>query len=577
MHNFSNEQISKLLHSISAALTLTKSNIFQIRAYDNAADSIEHLDSEVRDLWAEGNLSGIPGVGKGIQEYLDELFKTGKVSHFETLMKKFKPSMFKLLEIPGVGPKTAHELSELGVEGQSDLIRKLKDGSLVKQGFSEKVGAKLLLAAQESSAKSGRMLLPFASAQARKVLEYLQKGPGVVSADPLGSLRRQVPTIGDLDFAVSSNNPEKIIEYFVKMPGIARIIDQGTNKANVVLGSGLHVDLLVGEPESYGALLQHFTGGKNHNIKLRTLAEKKGLSLSEYGIRKNGKLIHTKSEDEFYKTLGMQTPPPQMREDEGEIELSLAHKLPNIIESGDIKGDFHLHSNYSFQSPSHGPGVNPLEVLIDKAVSLGYKYVGLSDHPPGFRSVSAKLLEKEIGERTEQIKRLEGKKSIRVLNGLEIDILPDGTLSVPNNILQSLDYSIAGVHSAHRQEKDKMTKRILDALSNPYVDILAHPTGRILNQRNSYEADWEKIFEFCAHNKKLLEVNAFPDRLDLRDDLIRLAKKAGCKFIIDTDAHEVSQMENMPYGVAVAKRGWLEKEDVVNTWSPDQLFEWFDL
>lgn len=577
MNSLSNQKVAKLLRSVAAALTIKKANTFQIRAYDNAADSIEHLDSEIHDLWKEGQISDIPGIGKGIQEYLNELFKTGEVKHFKQEMKSFKPAMFELLDIPGVGPKTAHELSEMGVESRVDLVTKIDNGSLVKKGFSEKVAQKLAFAAQESSANTGRMLLPFATSQAQKIIEYLKKSQEVIVVDPLGSLRRQIATIGDLDFAACGKNPEKIIEYFVKMPGISRVIDQGDNKVNVVLTSGLHIDLLVGKPESYGALLQHFTGGKNHNIQLRTLAEKEGLSLSEHGVKKNNTLIQTKTEDEFYKLLNMQTPPPQIREGIGEIELARENKLPILIQLSNIKGDFHLHSNYPFQSPSHGPGVNTLEEIVEKAIKLGYSYVGLTDHPPGFRIISEELLVKEISQRSAAISRLKSSKSIRVLNGLEIDILPNGTLSVPDSVLKTLDYSIAGVHSSHRMEKDQMTKRILSALKNPFVDILAHPTGRILNQRNSYEADWEQIFKYCAANGKTLEINSFPERLDLREELIKLAKSLGCKFIIDTDAHEISQMDNMPFGVSVAQRGWLEAEDVVNTWPWEKIKSWFGI
>ncbi len=580
-NKFSNPQVAKLLRSVAAALNLNKESIFQVRAYETAADAIEHSTSSVKDLWEEGKLGDIPGVGKNLQLYLGEYFKEGKVSHFESIMKKYDPFLFELLDIPGVGPKTALQLSQLSLKSFNDLKAKIESGELEKIGLSEKAGQNILKGLEELTGRSkDRMLLPFAGAQADKILEYLKKGPGVKAADPLGSLRRKVVTIGDLDFAVATTKPEEFIEYFVNMPGVSQVTDKGEFKAVVVLSTGLHVDLLIGPPESYGALLQHFTGSKHHNIRLRTFALKKGLSLNEFGVTtvKTNKLVPTKTEDELYKLLNMDTPEPEMREDAGEIEVALAHKTPKLVQPDDIRGDLHLHSNFPMIHPSHGQGVNEIEEIIKKAISMGYEYVGISDHPPGFRTVSEEEMIKTLESRSKLIEQLKSSHhNIRVLNGLEIDILPDGTLSVPNKILESLDYCIAGIHSSHRSEKEKMTNRILKALENPYVDIISHPTGRILNERDSFDADWDKVFEFCAKNNKLLEINAFPNRLDLRDDLVRQALKVGAKFVIDSDAHEISQMDNMKYGVSVAKRGWVTSEDVVNTWEWKKFAKWFNI
>ncbi|MBI3485660.1 DNA polymerase/3'-5' exonuclease PolX [Candidatus Daviesbacteria bacterium] len=576
-----NQEIAKLLRSVATALTLKKASIFQIRAYETASDAIEHSTSEVRDLWQEKRLDEIPGVGVSLQAHLEELFKTGSVKHFEQLKKDFPKVVFELIDIPGVGPKTALELAKLGVKSFEDLKLKINSGELVKKGFSAKIAEKISLGLKETQNRTGRMLLPFADAKAQKIVDYLKKIPGVVAADSLGSLRRQVVTIGDLDFAAASKNPKQTIDQFVKMPEVKRIIDQGENRGTVILDSGLQIDLLVGQPDTYGALLQHFTGSKHHNIKLRSFAEKKNLSLSEYGVKntKTNKVVPILKESELYEMLGMQTPPPEIREDNGEIEAALAHKLPSLVELKDIKGDFHLHSNFPMVHPSHGPGANSIEEIIKRAINLRYDYVGISDHPPGFRTTSEKELLSILHKRTKEIEQLKSsyQKSIRVLNGLEIDILSDGTLSVPNEVLANLDYSIAGVHSVHRMEKDKMTKRILKALENPEVDILAHPTGRLLNERDSYDVDWEVIFEFAAKKNKIMEINAFPNRLDLRDDLVRLALKFKAKFIVNTDAHEISQMENMKYGISVARRGWLESKDVVNSWDWKRVLKWFKI
>jgi|SRR3989344_370489 len=583
----SNAKLAKILRNVAAAYTIKGAgNIFQIRAYENAADSIEHSTSEIQDLWEEERLDEVPVLGKGIQGYLDELFAKGEVKHFQEVEKGIPEVVFDLLDISGIGPKTASEIGNLGVDSIADLKKQIKNGQLVEKGFSSKIAQKIMDGLREIENRGSRNLLPYAFVQAAKIVEYLKKNKDVINAHPLGSLRRMVATVGDLDFSACSNHPSKAVEYFCKMPQVARIVDQGENKATVVLKSGLQLDLLVGEPDSYGALLQHFTGSKSHNIKLRTPANEKGFSLSEYGVRKisdkekviSDKLIRTETEEEFYKLLGMQTPPPEIREDTGEIEAALEHKLPDLVNLSDLKGDLHLHSNYPIKSPSHGPGADSIEDIVKKARKFGYQFVGISDHPPGFTTTSKEEMIDWVQKRTKFIQSLKkSTKSIRVLNGLEIDILGDGNLSVPDEALATLNYCIAGIHSGHRGSKEVITKRLMSALENPHVDIISHPTNRLLNERESSEADWEQIFKYAAKNNKLLEINAFPNRLDLRDDLVRQAIKFGVKFIINTDAHEVSQMDNMRFGVAVARRGWAEVKDVANSWDWTEFSKWFNI
>lgn len=544
---------------MAAAYALKKiGNVFQIRAYENAADSIEHSTAEIRDIWSEGKLNEVPAIGAKIQEHLDELFKTGKVKHFEDVQKGIKPVVFELIGIPGVGPKTAEKLAELGALDLADLKKKIKSGELVKKGFSAKLAQNIMDSLGEEAQKDKRMLLPYAFVQAEKILNYLLKSSDVLQAHPLGSLRRMVATVGDLDFSASSRNPKAVVDYFCKMPGVARILDQGETKASVILSSGIRADLLVGSSESYGALLQHFTGSKGHNIHLRTLALGKNLSLSE--------LTSAETEKEFYALLDMQVPPPEIREDTGEIEAALNHELPELVDINDIKGDLHLHSSYPIENPSHGPGIDSIEKIVKKAQQIGYELVGIADHPPSPVTAGKEKIIKWVEMRTKFIQELNSRtKSVRVLNGLEVDIMQDGSLSVPDEALAMLDYCLAGIHTRHRDPKDQITKRIMSALESPYVDAISHPTNRLLNERDSSEADWEKIFHFAAKNNKLLEINAYPNRLDLRDDLVRLALNFGVKFIINTDAHQLSQMDNMHFGVAVARRGWASKKDIINT------------
>ncbi|KKQ67103.1 MAG: PHP domain protein [Candidatus Daviesbacteria bacterium GW2011_GWA2_38_24] len=578
-YGFNNQEIAKLLRDVAAALTLKNVSIFQIRAYETAADAIEHSTAEVKDLWEEEKLDQVPGIGKNIQSHLDELFKAGRVKHFEVITKGLPPVFFDLLEIPEIGPKTAKKIVDTGIKSIDDLRNKIENGVLLERGFTEKTLANIFQGLSVALSEKGRILLPIAFAHAERILDNLKSSKDVLAVEALGSLRRRVATIGDLDFAVSSKHPEKVVGHFINMPDVIRVMNKGREKATVLLKSGFQADLLVGAPESFGAILQHFTGSKQHNIHLRGLAEERGYSISEHGVKdlKHNKLIEIPNEDRLYKLLNMQTPPPELREDTNEIDAALKYELPKLVEYGSIKGDLHTHSDFPLE-PSHGPGVNSIQEIVKKAIELNYEYIGISDHSPSVSNHSEKEIINLIEKRTNFIEDIKySGKSVRVINGLEIDILPNGKLSVPDEALKTLDYVIAGIHSSHRMEKDKMTQRILNALKNPYVDILAHPTGRLLNQRDSYDADWEPIFKFCAQNKKLLEINSFPDRLDLRDDLVRMAIGFGVKLIIDSDAHEVSQMENIKFGIAVARRGWATEEDIVNTWDWKKFSDWFNI
>lgn len=582
---FSNIQIAKVLRNVAAALVIKKiGNFFQIRSYETAADSIEHSTAEIYDLWQEGKLDRVPSLGVSMRGYLDELFKNGQVGHFMQAQKGIPTIVFDLLDIPGVGPKTAEEIARLGINSIDDLKKEIKNGELVNKGFSAKMAQKVMNGIVELTSRSGRMLLNYAFSQAEKITEYMKTCPGLIDIKPLGSLCRMVATIGDLDFAVSSENAQEVIKHFCNMPFAARVLEQGKNQASVMLKSGIQADLLVGKQDSYGALMQHFTGSKNHNIHLRKLAQEKGWSLSEYGLKRvKGKAergkeeVRVATEEDLYKFLGMQTPAPELREDTGEIEVGLNHRLPELVGLKDVKGDLHLHSNFPLKKPSHAPGVDSIEDIVKRAIELGYTYIGISDHSPS-PTLSKEEIKATLEKRTKVIQSINmNTKSIRVLNGLEIDILKDGTLSVADEFLQTLDYCIAGIHSGHSDSKEIITMRLIAALNNPNVDIISHPTGRLLNERNSSDADWEEVFKVAAKNKKILEINSHPVRLDLRDDLVRKAKEYGVKFIINTDAHQVEQMDNMRFGVSVARRGWAQKEDIVNTWNWTKFAEWFKI
>lgn len=593
----SNARVAKILRDVAAAYTIKsgtpeasgQNTLFQVRAYEAAASAIESSTSEITDLWKEGNLQELPGIGVSLQDHLNELFTTGRVKHWEELKEGIPEEVFTFLEIPGVGPSTAQNLSRLEVKDLKELKHKLISGFLVEKGLSQKMADKLLRGLESmGQAQSGRMLLPYAFTQAERVLEYLKSSPEIERADALGSLRRMSATVGDLDFAVASEDAKKAAYHISGMPG-AEIVDKGEAKVTLRLPVGIQLDFLIVEPDSYGALLQHFTGSKAHNIHLRILAERKGLSLSEYGVRKlknknakfkitnqNSKVIKTRTEEEFYGLLGMEVPPPEIREDTGEIEAALAHKLPKLIELKDIKGDLHLHSDALLQT-SHDPGRSSIAEIVDTAKDLKYDYIGISDHQPSVGSHAPEQIVEILGKRSKLIEQINTSSEIRVLNLLEVDIMPDGSLSVPDEGLELLDFALAGVHSSHGQSKDVMTARILNALENHQVKVLTHPTGRLLNERQSFEADWPKIFEFAAKNKKAMEISAWPNRLDLPDGLVRQAKEMGVKFVINTDSHEKSQMELMKFGIAVARRGWATPEDVANAWEWTKFAKWFNL
>lgn len=577
MKYFSNKDIAKLLREISASYVAKGENRFKIVAYSNAADSIEHATSELRDLWEERRLDTVPGLGQSIRKHLDELFRTGKVKHFYEVKKDLPPGMFTLLDIGGLGPKSAYKLAkELNIKNPDDLEDAAKKGKIKNlPGFGEKSQQEILTAISELKNRGTRYVLTIAFPVAERILKHLRDHKYCERAEPLGSLRRMTATVGDIDIAVASEKPKEIIEHFKKFKEIKRVLDAGPRKSSVLLQNGIQVDLIVQSTNAFGALLQHLTGSKNHNIGLREYALKKNMSVSDYGIKVKSKLKEFKTEEDFYKFLGMDYIVPELREGSGEIEAALSHKLPNVIDIKDIKGDIHLHSDYPIE-PSHDLGENSFHDIVKMAKSLKYQYIGLSDHSPGTSTHSKKQIIDLVKRRSENIEQLRSSnKDIGILNLLEIDILTKGELSVPEEGLELLDGAIAGIHSSHNQDKATITKRLLAAINSPYVRVISHPTGRLLLQRESYEADWPTIYEACAKTKTALEINSWPSRLDLPDTLIRDGLKFGIKFFINTDAHEISQMDNMFYGVSVARRGWATKADIINTLPWVEFKKWF--
>lgn len=579
-----NLEIAQLLRDVAASLKIkgNDKNRFRIVAYERAADAVEHLSSEAKDLWDEKKLEEVGGIGTNIASHLGDIFKTGKSKHFSSILKGMPPSMFELMKVSGIGPKRAYDIAtkfKLGKNPVKDLERLIKEGKIAKlEGFGEQTEESLEKSLQEVAKKTGekRHLLPYAEQIAGEVIDWMKKDPSVLKIEALGSLRRKVSTIGDIDIAVSTKNPKKVLDHFVSYKNSKRTLERGDKKASIILPGNVQIDLMVTDPSSWGSLLQHFTGSKHHNIALRDLARRKNLSLSEYGIKKlgsNGKNIKKfETEEAFYKYLGLEYIPPEIREDTGEIEKAKEGKLPNLVELKDIKGDFQIHSSFDIET-SHDLGLSSMEEIIKKAEELKYEYIAFTEHNPSKSKHTdtqiIKLLEKKkkkVDELNEKLKKSSGTMK-KVFNSLEIDIMPDGDIPVPKEGFEFLDFALMSVHSSFTKSKESQTERILKAFSNhPKIKIFAHPTARKLNARESIEANWTKIFEYASKNNKLLEISAEPMRLDLPDYLIQEAIERKVFLSLGTDAHHESHMDNMKFGVANARRGWAENKNIINTY-----------
>jgi len=540
-----NLQIAELLRNVAAAHQY-KDKIkykFQTIAYERAADSVEHATSELKDLWDDGKLEDVPGIGISISKYLDEIFRTGKSKQFESIMKVIPKEAFKLMELPGIGIKTSIKiLNESPKKEINKLLEQVK--------------------ARES--KNKRHLLPYAITVAKEVIDWMLRDKNIVRIDPLGSLRRQAATVGDIDIAVATNNSMKTIKQFVSYPKIQKIIEQGEHSSSIVVPGGIQVDLMVQPVESYGALLQHFTGSKMHNIALREYALKKGLSLNEYGIKKSNKLIKFSDEKHFYNYLGLDYIEPELREDTGEIEAARDHKLPTLVDITDIKADLQIHSSFDVET-SHDLGISSMEEIIEKAKELKYEYIAFTEHNPSKNGHTDQQIVDILKRKQDKIEQLNYSRTIKVFNSLEIDINKDGTLPISEESFKFLDFALVSVHSSFDLSRDEQTKRVLTALSYPKVKIFAHPTARKLNEREGIELDWPKIFDFCLKNNKWLEIDTDPARLDLPDTLVYEAVKRGVKMTMGTDAHHKDGLNNMTTGISVARRGWATKKDIINT------------
>lgn len=545
-------------------------NQFRVGAYRRAAQVIEVLPQDINEIYREGRLEEIPGVGKSLAQHIKDLIEKGGCREFESLKKKIPAGLIELMKIEGLGPKRVKFLyQKFHVSSISSLKKLIASHKLLKEkGWGEKSEQNILRGIQLYKKFSQRFLLGEVYFLAQSILGKLKKYPEIDQAEVCGSLRRMKETIGDLDFLATAKNPKKAIDFFCQLPEVKEIRAKGSTKANVLLRRGLEADLRVVKPESFGAALHYFTGSKSHNIAIRRLGLEGGLRINEYGIYKKGgnklRRIGGRAEEEIFKAVGLPWIPPEIRENMGEIETASKNELPKLIQPKDIRGDLHIHSNWSDGSES------VLEIA-QAAKKLGYQYIAITDHTPTI-GIAHGLTTARVLRQIEEIKKINKKVSgIRILTGIEVDIHKDGFLDLPDKILSKLEVVIGAVHTAFHQPREEMTKRIIRAMRNPNIDIIAHPTGRKINQREPFDLDLEEIMSEARKTGTILEINSFWNRLDLNDINVRLAKEKGVKIAISTDAHNIIELGVIKFGVATARRGWIEKGEVVNTLPPTQL------
>jgi DNA polymerase (family 10) len=563
-----NQETAELLYHIAELLELKGENTFKIRAYNKAARAVESLSTDIQEIYAAEELESIPGVGSAIAEKIGEYLKNGRLGYYDDLCKEIPAGLSEMLKIPGLGPKTVQlvyqklsitDLNTLEQAARSHKLRRLP-------GFGQTKEKNIIKAIERYRQRSGR--IPFGKAYdlVDEIFQFMDHYVKTGTIVPAGSLRRGRDTVGDIDLLAIHDNPVQLINAFVGMPIVGQVLGKGKTKVTIITKDAVQVDLRILEARSYGTSLQYFTGSKEHNVKLRSIALKQGLSLSEYALEDvgNGEKIYCDNENEVYQHLGLPYIPPELREDGGEIEAALAGSLPRLITLQDIKGDLHVHSDWS-------DGVGSIEILADAAQQRGYRYLGITDHSRSL-GIARGLAEDKLREQIQEISALNDElENFNVLSGTEVDIKADGSIDLPDSVLEMCDVVVAAVHSAYQQDERTMTGRIIKAMENPNVDILAHPSGRLIGEREPYAVNMTAVLEAAERTGTALEINAHPSRLDLADVYVRKAKELGVRVAIGTDAHSSSGLNMMRFGVMVARRGWLEKEDVINTREADSL------
>ncbi len=567
--SISNVEIADIFTRLAELLEIQGYNHFKIIAYKNAAREIAYLGNSIAKMVEEGDdISKLPSIGSRIAKKIVEIVKTGKLNKLEKLQKKFPPHILDLLKVEGIGPKRAKILYDaLHISSLEDLMKAAQEHKIRELGgFSDKIEQKILDKTMFAKKIGKRFMYSVAEPHVNAILAYMQKTEGILKVLIAGSFRRKKDTVGDLDMVATSKNPKKVIDYFVKYPDIKDIVLHGDTRSTIILKSNIQVDFRCVQAKSYGSALHYFMGSRYHVLAIRKLAVERDLKINEYGIFRGKQDITGSCEKDIYKTMGFSYIQPELRENRGELEASKEGKLPHLINREDMRGDLHMHTTYS-------DGQNSIEEMAEAAKKLGYKYVAITDHSKHLSIVHG-MDEKKLRLQLDEIDRINEKlKDITILKSIEVDILEDGSLAMSDSLLKELDLVVAGVHDKFNLSAKQQTKRILKAMENPYFSILAHPTGRLINQREPYSLDMEELFKETVQKGCFLEINAQPKRLDLNDIYEKMAKDLGVKFAISTDSHNMQSLNYMRYGIYQARRGWVEKGNVINTLSLDKLKE----
>jgi len=562
-------EVAKIFREMADFLAIKGENPFRIRAYERAADIIEHLSGDLEELLRQGKLSKISGIGKGMIEKVEKILATGSLPEHQKIKSDFPPGLLEVISIPGVGPKTAKLLYEkMGVKNVDDLEKVVREGKLRDLfGMGAKKEENILRGIRLYKVRSSRILLGEALPLVDGVIAELEEKASslIKKVCPAGSLRRGKETVGDIDILATSSDPLALMDAFTTLSFVEEVLAKGETKSSILTGEDLQMDLRVVPSECFGAAIQYFTGSKSHNIKLRERAIKRGLKINEYGVfTRDEKKIAGKEEVEVYGALGLPFIPPELREDRGEIEAAEKNALPGLLVEEDIRGDLHIHTEKT-------DGKSTIEEIVEKAREKGYEYIAITDHATSLK-VARGLSPKDILLQVRRIKELNLKLSdIRILTGIEANVKMDGSLDVPDEILSELDVVIAAIHTGFKQDEKTITERAIKAIRHPMVHIFAHPSGRLLGEREPYAINLDKVFDVAAEEGVWLEINSQPERLDLTDYWAMEAKKRGIKIVINTDAHSKGSLDYMKLGVITARRGWLEKKDVMNTLPLNEL------
>jgi DNA polymerase (family 10) len=564
-----NFEIARVFYQIAALLEARQESRFRIRAYQRAAQTLESLGEDVAAVAARGGLQGLPGIGRELAGRIDEYLATGTMKQVENLRAQTPGAFLALLDVRGLGPKTAKALHEaLGIDSIERLEAVCRDGSIIGvAGVREKTRDNILAGIAAWRAGRARTPLYVARAIAARIVDALKAHGGVDRIEVAGSLRRGRETVKDIDILVTSREPARVMRTFTHLPAVAGVVAEGPTRATILHQDGLHVDLRVVEPESFGAALQYFTGSKEHNVRMREIAVRKGLRVNEYGVfAADGARVAGATEEEVYAAVGLPWFPPELRENAGEIEAARAGELPSLVTVADIRGDLHAHTDWS-------DGRHPLDRLIAAAEARGYAYIIVSDHSKS-TAIANGLSVEALRAQRRLIRELQPRFAIRILAGSECDILADGSMDFPDEILADLDVVLAAVHSRFKQDRAAMTNRIVRALEHPHVDILVHPTGRRLGTREPYDVDLDRVFETARRHGKAVEINSSPERMDLPDVHARRAADLGIPIAVSTDAHSLTELDHMALGITNARRAWIGPGQVLNTRPVDDVLAW---